>query len=282
MCELIYKLSTVLANALTSDTYGYSLDFATERRSQLRHLDPNALHLRPLGLDGVADSQCDVLQDVRGDAHLSCHQLIDVEVVYEDEYILAVNKPRGMPTHPSKGNHLPTLANAVMGKYGGNFVFRAINRLDRDTSGIVLIAKDPFSAARLSEYMREHHLDKRYLAKLKGVPKKKHGIIEANIEREYEGSIKRVVRDDGKYAKTEYTVLEDNGDSSVCGIKLYTGRTHQIRVHMAYIGHPLVNDFLYGVNEEGECYKLHCSSITFLHPITNAPVTVTADCDFYK
>ena len=207
---------------------------------------------------------------------------IDVEVVYEDEYILAVNKPRGMPTHPSKGNHLPTLANAIMGKYGGNFVFRAINRLDRDTSGIVLIAKDPFSAARLSEYMREHHLDKRYLAKLKGVPKKKHGIIETNIEREYEGSIKRVVRDDGKYAKTEYTVLEDNGDSSVCGIKLYTGRTHQIRVHMAYIGHPLVNDFLYGVNEEGECYKLHCSSITFLHPITNAPVTVTADCDFYK
>ena len=206
---------------------------------------------------------------------------IPLDVLFEDEYILAVNKPCGMPTHPSKGNHLPTLANAVMGRYSGNFVFRAINRLDRDTSGVVLLAKDRFTAAKLSKYMREYHINKRYLAIVRGVPEPRCAIIEAPIKREAEDSIKRIVRPDGKYAKTEYRVMyQRDSESSVCEIILYTGRTHQIRVHMAHIGHPLVNDFLYDTNPSGETYKLHCSAITFTHPITEESITITAPADF--
>lgn len=208
---------------------------------------------------------------------------IPLEVLYEDDSLIAVNKPRGMPTHPSKGNHLPTLANAVMSRFGGNFVFRAINRLDRDTSGVVLIAKDPYSAAKMSECMRTSHMDKRYIAKVRGVPKEPHGIIDAPIERESPDSIKRIVRQDGKRAVTEYTVICEEGKTSVLEIVLYTGRTHQIRVHMAHIGHPLISDFLYDdARTDDKDYMLHCESITLTHPITDRKIIISAPCDFYK
>jgi 23S rRNA pseudouridine1911/1915/1917 synthase len=189
---------------------------------------------------------------------------IPVSVVYEDEYILVADKPTNMPTHPSKGNNLPTLANAVMARYGGDFVFRAVNRLDRDTSGLVLIAKDQITANELSACMRRGELRKKYIAVVEGTPPE-HGIIDAPIEREEEGSLKRIVRKDGKRAVTEYRRISSDGESSVCEITLHTGRTHQIRVHMAHIGHPLVNDFLYGRGSD-EPYSLRCVELGFPHP----------------
>ena len=200
---------------------------------------------------------------------------IPLTVIYEDEDILAVDKPMNMPTHPSKGNNLPTLANAVMGYYGGDFVFRAVNRLDRDTSGIVIIAKNQISASTLSASMKKGLWRKKYHAVVEGVPKQKTGRIDAPIERMEEGNIKRVVRADGKTAITEYTVIEDHGDSSLCEITLLTGRTHQIRVHMAHIGHPLVSDFLYGTKSEKE-YFLRCKEITFPHPKSGKTIVVKA------
>lgn len=202
---------------------------------------------------------------------------IPLDIVYEDDYVIAVNKPKNMPVHPSRGNHLPTVANAVRAYIGHPFVFRAINRLDRDTSGIVLIAKDRLSGAKLYQAMKERRFKKTYLAIIEGVPKESHGFITAPIAREAEGSILRIVRDDGKECKTEYELIEvyENGSSLVRVIP-HTGRTHQIRVHMAYIGHPLVNDFLYGTRGE-DTYSLHCSSLSFPHPITNEIITIKAD-----
>ena len=190
---------------------------------------------------------------------------IPLKVVYEDEYLLAVDKPTNMPTHPSKGNNLPTLANAVMGMYGGNFVFRAITRLDRDTSGLVLIAKDRISAYRLSEDMKSGKIKKEYRALVRGVPNTKEGSIDAPIRRVAEGDIRRGVFADGKSALTDYRVVEIIGDNALCEINLHTGRTHQIRVHMAHIGHPLIGDFLYGSRDDGD-YHLRCFRLSFLHP----------------
>ncbi len=205
---------------------------------------------------------------------------IALDIVYEDEDMLVVNKPENMPTHPSRGNHLPTLANAVMGYYKGDFVFRAITRLDRDTSGLVLIAKNPLSAARLCDAMRAGEIKKQYTALVAGVPDRS-GVIDAPIRREAEGSIKRCVAGDGKYALTEYEVasLTDDGNA-VCKVRPITGRTHQIRVHLAHIGHPLVGDFLYGERSSEGSYKLACTSLELKHPSSEEPLKFGIEAPF--
>lgn len=203
-----------------------------------------------------------------------------LDIIYEDEYMIAVNKPRNMPTHPSKGNSLPTLANGVMAHFKGNHTFRSINRLDRDTSGIVLIAKDAYSAAALSSSMKNRKFKKKYIAKIEGILDQKQGIIDAPIRREAEGEMKRIVAPDGKRAITEYKVISENNGRSIVEVILHTGRTHQIRVHFAYIGHPLCADFLYGERIEGECYSLHCYKLSLPHPKTGKIITLSAQCDF--
>jgi len=206
---------------------------------------------------------------------------IKLDIVYEDEYILAVNKPRNMPVHPSRGNSLPTLAECVMSYYKGNFVFRAVNRLDRDTSGLVLIAKDPLTAAIMCKSIKAGGLKKKYLAILSTVPKEKEGEIDAPIERECEGNMKRVVCDNGKQSFTKYKIIKTLGDGrSVAEIEPITGRTHQIRVHMAYIGAPLYNDFLYGEKVSEGTYFLHCCELKFTHPITKSPCFLSAEPSF--
>lgn len=200
---------------------------------------------------------------------------IPIRVIYEDDDILAVDKPINMPTHPSKGNNLPTLANAIMGYYKGNFVFRSVNRLDRDTSGIVIIAKNRISACALSDSMKKRLWEKKYHALVEGVPDPFEATIDEPIERIEEGNIKRMVRPDGKRALTKYKVIETYGDSSLCEITLLTGRTHQIRVHMSHIGHPLMSDFLYGNQSEKE-YFLRCVEIKFPHPKTNETIIIRA------
>lgn len=206
---------------------------------------------------------------------------IPLDIIYEDDYILAVNKPINMPVHPSRGNSLPTLASAVRAYFNHPFVFRAVNRLDRDTSGLVLIAKDPLSAAIMCRNIKDGGLEKSYLALIEGTPNPSYGTINAPIDREAENEIKRIVRDSGKESITHYSVIKsfENGDS-ICRITPVTGRTHQIRVHMSYIGHPLKHDFLYGTRTENITYKLHCESLKFKHPYTKVDMVLNAPCDF--
>ena len=129
--------------------------------------------------------------------------------------------------------------------------------------------------------MKKGGFSKVYAAVVCGIPPLKHNIIDAPIERESEGQMKRVVRDDGKRAVTEYRVLKVLEDgNTLCEITLHTGRTHQIRVHMAHIGHPLYADFLYGERIDGQNYKLHAKKITFKHPITKQTLTLRSKADF--
>lgn len=205
---------------------------------------------------------------------------LPLEVLYEDEHMIAVCKPRNMPTHPSKGNSLPTLANAVMHYFGEGFVFRAITRLDRDTSGIVLIAKTQYAAARLSEDMKAGKFEKLYTAVVSGIPEPVCGRIDAPIRREWEGNMRRIVAEDGKRAVTDYKTLFIREDgNAVLELSLLTGRTHQIRVHMAHIGHPLLGDFLYG-EKNGDGYLLHCEKLSFPHPFTQKMLTIVSKPSF--
>ncbi len=201
---------------------------------------------------------------------------LPVHVIYEDEDILAVSKPKDMPIHPSAYNYDNTLGNAVMYYYRGeNFVFRPITRLDRDTTGIVLIAKNKLSATVMSEDMKEGRIKKSYLALLSACPDIASGVINAPIGRCPDSVIKRRVQDDGKDALTEYEIVEKRADkSAVALVRPITGRTHQIRVHMAHIGCPLKYDYLYGKEISGKTLFLHCTAVSFPHPVTRQEIKI--------
>ena len=197
---------------------------------------------------------------------------IPINIIYEDDDFLAVNKPYGMPSHPSQNHHLGTLANAVMFKYRHTpFVYRVLTRLDIDTTGVVIIAKN----AVFANSFQKCDIKKEYLAVCVGSPCPKKGTIEAPIGRA-EGIIKRCVTKDGKPSLTEYEVLDENDSLSLVRAVPITGRTHQIRVHMAHIGCPLLGDYLYGKEIPGERTRLHCEKLTFIHPMTGKVTVLTA------
>lgn len=200
----------------------------------------------------------------------------ELKIIYEDEYLLAVVKPKGMHTHASKSQKL-SLDQLVCGYFlPESFVFRAINRLDKDTSGIILIAKDMYTASLLGEQMKKGNIKKSYQAVIVGTPKEKHFFIEKPIKRQAEGNIKRVCDKDGKYAKTECMLVKtlDNGNS-ILDIILHTGRTHQIRVHLASVGLPLYADGLYGERVKSENYELKAKNLEFIHPFTGKNILLT-------
>lgn len=213
-------------------------------------------------------------------------QDMPLDIIYEDEYILAVNKPYNMPVHPSCNNYENTLSNiaapylALQNIYG----IHIVTRLDKDTSGVCIFAKHPYIQELFNLKKENIELNKEYIAIVNGKIEEK-GIIEAPIARKDNTIILREVREDGKYAKTEFERLKYNGtkDYSVARIKLYTGRTHQIRVHMSYIGHTLLGDDLYALESEKEKIlklikrqALHCEKVSFMHPVTNCYIELVA------
>ena len=206
---------------------------------------------------------------------------LPLDIVYEDEDILIVNKPADMPIHPSQGNYDNTLANAVAYYYqqkGESFTYRCINRLDRDTTGLLIVAKHMYSASLLSEMVAKREIHREYLALATGeVPKS--GTIVASIGRVDGSTIERHVDEaHGDYACTHYKRLIYNNGYSLVSLKLETGRTHQIRVHMKHIGHPLPGDFLY--NPDYSVIKrqaLHSHRLFFKHPITGESLEFVAD-----
>lgn len=203
-----------------------------------------------------------------------------LSILYEDEDILVINKPADMPVHPSIGNYTNTLANGVtayLDAKGEHSPFRCINRLDRDTSGALILAKNAFSAAVLSTQMRNRQIRRTYLAVVEGITPP-NGTISAPISRVDDSVIERHVDFlHGEPAVTHYERLETKNEHSLLEIHLETGRTHQIRVHMGYIGHPLPADYLY--HPVYDCFKrqpLHSLQLEFRHPVTDKSMCLLA------
>lgn len=198
---------------------------------------------------------------------------IDFEIIYEDEDILIVNKPAGIATHPSHGHFDDTLANGIMYYFenkGEERTFRAVNRLDKDTSGLMCIAKNSYAHDRLCKSLHAD-FERRYKAIAVGTLTES-GTVNASIARENESFIRRCVSDNGQTAVTHYTVMGNYGDYTLLELKLETGRTHQIRLHLSYIGYPLLGDWLYG-EENKELFArtaLHSSYLSLIHPVTNS------------
>lgn len=203
---------------------------------------------------------------------------MDLDIRYEDRDLLVVNKAAGVPIHPSQGNHDNTLANGIawyLGEKGEAATYRAINRLDRDTTGLLILARHALSACMLSEMVRTHAIRRCYLAAASGlVPPE--GVIDAPIARAGDSTIERCVDfERGDSARTHYRTLYYNRDTdcSLVVLRLETGRTHQIRVHMKHIGHPLPGDFLYNPDYRliGR-QALHSWQLDFIHPIKKEPL----------
>lgn len=197
---------------------------------------------------------------------------ISINILYEDDFILVVNKSRNMSVHPSIGNYDNTLANGVIYHWdiqNEMHKFHAVNRIDKDTSGLCIIAKNRFAHGALCKQMKDGRFNRKYMAVIHGIPKDR-GTINEPIKREEEGIIKRIVAPDGKAAVTHYNILKSNNNLSLAEIRLETGRTHQIRVHFSHIGHPLVGDWLYGngdnEREFAKGHLLHAYYAEFYHP----------------
>lgn len=199
---------------------------------------------------------------------------MDLSILYEDEHILIINKPPNMPVHPSQGNYGNTLANGIawyMKQQQEDFVFRAVNRLDRDTSGLLVVAKNMLSSCILSEQIKEHKIHREYSAIVCGQTAPS-GTITVPIARKDGSTIERIPDPEhGESAVTHYKTLayQKETDLSFLRLLLETGRTHQIRVHMKYIGHPLPGDFLYHPdNRYIQRQALHSAYLRFTHPLT--------------
>ena len=208
---------------------------------------------------------------------------LDIGIAYEDEDIVVPDKPPFMPTHPSHDHYDDTVANALAYRYRDStesFVFRPVNRLDRNTSGLLIIARSRIAAAKLYRDMQKKEIRKKYIAILEGVPKERRGTIETYIKRTEESIIVREVCGEGEggdLAITEYKVLLDNGKYSVVLAEPITGRTHQLRVHFKSIGCPIVGDDIYGNESELiDRHALHSAMLSFCHPSDGRSIVLKA------
>lgn len=218
-------------------------------------------------------------------------QNIPVEVIYEDSDIIVVNKPKGMVVHPANGNPDGTLVNAILALckdnlsgIGGEIRPGIVHRLDKDTSGLLIIAKNDLAHKNISEQIKNRQVKKIYIALVKGNVAEDEATIDMPIGRSTKDRKKMAVRKDGKTAITHFKVLKRYNKYTLLEIKIDTGRTHQIRVHMAEIGHPVVGDMVYssGKNEFGiEGQMLHAKSLDFKHPVTGKEMHLEADLPQY-
>lgn len=220
-------------------------------------------------------------------------QDIPIEIVYEDNDIIVVNKPKGLVVHPANGNPDGTLVNAIMNickdslsGIGGEKRPGIVHRLDKDTSGLLIVAKNDKAHLKMSEMIKDRKVKKIYIALVRGVVKENEATINMPIGRNKKDRKKMAVDKNGKEAVTHFKVLKRYDKYTLLEIKIDTGRTHQIRVHMAEIGYPIVGDEVYsnGKNEfnvKGQ--MLHAKSLEFEHPITGKKMFLQADLpDYFK
>lgn len=204
---------------------------------------------------------------------------LPLTICYEDDYMLIIDKPAGMLVHPTTSEHLATLANAVIHYFSTKqlpYNFHPVHRLDRNTSGLVLIAKQPHIQHLLSRNDIKH-INRQYLALTSGIIIPAEGTIDAPIARHPDSIIQRMVHENGQHATTCYKVLKNLNKASLVELTLLTGRTHQIRVHLSHIGHPLLGDDLYGGSRDliGR-QALHAARLCFPHPVSGKIIDVSS------
>lgn len=200
-----------------------------------------------------------------------------LKIIYEDEHVLAVVKPAGIDTHPSDKDNGGTLMNFVMAyvmKSGGDYA-EHIHRLDKGTAGILLIAKHPIAKTLFDRMLEQNEIVRTYEAEVDGLLKKPKGTIKLPIGRDRHQNGRRRVSMSGQSAVTHFRVIERKEDTTIVEATLETGRTHQIRVHLAHLGHPVVGDVLYdGSRSKDGKYRLTATSLTFTHPFTRQQLTI--------
>ena len=193
-------------------------------------------------------------------------------IPYEDEHLYVIDKPAPLASQSSANHPDDALENALYAHLGcpADFIYRPVNRLDKGTSGLMIVAKDAHAQHRLQKMLHSDDFARHYLAVVEGTLPAKSGVIDAPIGKEDAASIRRLVRDDGKPSVTHYEVLEERNGRSLVKLRLETGRTHQIRVHMAHLGCPVCGDFLYGTElpELPGRFALHSHELTLTHPLT--------------
>ncbi len=244
-------------------------------------------------------------------------QPIPFDILFEDDDLLIVNKEAGIIVHPTSGHYTNTLANGVVYYWleqGKSYRFRPVHRLDQETTGVLVIAKNPYVHQHISQQMIDGHVDKKYIALVHGLPSPSEGMVDGPIDRDPLEPHRRIVTPTGYSSLTRYWVIERFNQTSMVQLKLETGRTHQIRVHMTSIGCPLIGDSFYRhpiyaemniaqdqvdeqtgtengdkLNDENEVVRidqligrqaLHASELSFVHPILNERMTITAPLPF--
>ena len=206
---------------------------------------------------------------------------LPLDIIYEDEDLLVLNKPAGMPIHPSLNNYTNSIANALAYYFqsqGKPFIFRCCNRLDRDTSGLTIVSKHLVSGSILSDMTKYREVHREYLAIARGSVTPSEGTIQAPLGRKEGTIIERTVDwEHGEDAVTHYKVVKEANGHSLVSLRLETGRTHQIRIHMKYLGYPLIGDYLYNPDMEYMTRQaLHSHHMEFTHPITGEHMSFTA------
>lgn len=218
-------------------------------------------------------------------------QAIDLDIVYEDDYLLIINKPSGMVVHPAAGHSQNTLVNGLvnyakqLSNLGGEFRPGIIHRLDKDTSGLLMVAKDNNTHQIMQKMLQKRYVKRSYIALVHGIIEPESGTIKAPINRDPKVRTKQAVVAGGKEAITHFQVISRGIDTTLIKCDLETGRTHQIRVHLSYINHPIVGDPVYSKFklDTGNGQLLHAYRLAFPHPVTNEEVVVTTPLpSFFK
>ena len=239
----------------------------------------NGAHARTVDIVHAGDTVSVRSDDLRPPRLLSTPGDWPLPVVYEDAHLMIVNKPAGMTAHAS--NFLPdtpTVAGALAYRRGSDFIFHVVNRLDKGTTGLMAVAKSGYIHDRLRRTLHTEGFYREYRAVCIGCPDPPTGTIDAPIGRDETSTVRRMVRSDGQQAVSHYEVLSSRNGLSLVKLLPETGRTHQLRVHMAYIGHPLAGDWLYGTEDPDLIARpaLHSCALALTHPVTGERMTFTA------
>jgi 23S rRNA pseudouridine1911/1915/1917 synthase len=283
-----------LLHVVTADEASKRTDVVVARLSNAsRALVADALKRGDVRINGTSGKASHPLEEGdllefeirRRPEPLAVPEAIDVPIVYEDEDLVVIDKPGGMVTHPAHGSRSGTLVNALLGYLGSDLPGDAlrpglVHRLDRDTSGLLVVAKNDAALSALGIAMKRRAITREYLGLVHGIPENHRGTIDGPIGRDPKNRLKFAITGDGKPARTHYEVREAYPKHAELVFRLDTGRTHQIRVHMAEMGHPLVNDRAYGRQEarfDLPGQALHAWRLAFVHPRTGRNLEFEAD-----